>query len=97
MTLGIVFLDMLELRGFVKRGQVPVEMSQPLMYSRVTAADVTNVALEVLYVDRLECSDQHPHYINSKFSKGKGLLRPTSNRTIVVYNRMSASVNCDPK
>ena len=55
MTLGIMFLDMFKLRRLgSERGDVPIQMPQPAMQCGEPAADVTEVAFEVLYVDGVE-------------------------------------------
>jgi len=56
-TLLIVFLDMLKLRGFLEGGDVPVQMSQPAMDGGISGADVSDVGLEVLDVDGIEAHD----------------------------------------
>ena len=50
MTLRIVILDVLKVRRLSKSRHVPVEHAQPAMKSREAAANVLDVALEVLYV-----------------------------------------------
>lgn len=57
MTLGIMLPDMLELRRLPKRRDVPVEMPQPAMNSRIPRPNVTNIRLEVLHVYGVEADD----------------------------------------
>ena len=58
MTLGVVIPDVLELRRLAERlGIIPIQMPHPLMQVGVAAADVANVALEVLHVDWVEADD----------------------------------------
>lgn len=56
-------LDVIKLRRLLKRGMVPVQVAHPLVQARVAAADVANVALEVLHVHRVEARQRHvqPH------------------------------------
>lgn len=53
MALGVVPLDVLELRRVIKGGVVPVEVAHPAVDVGVAGADVADVALEVLDVDGL--------------------------------------------
>ena len=50
-------LNMFEIRRLAKRGNVPVEVAQPLVQGWVTRADVADVGLEVLDVDGVEADD----------------------------------------
>ena len=52
-----MFLDMFELRRVLERGNVPVQVSEPAMNGRIAAADVANVAFEVLHIDGIESHD----------------------------------------
>jgi len=54
MTLGIMLLDMLELCRLAEGRMVPVKIAHPAVDIRVTRADIANVALEVLDIDRVE-------------------------------------------
>lgn len=60
MTLGIMLLNMFKLRRlFTKRlGKVPVQVPHPLVQGRVARANVADVALEVLHVDRVEADNR---------------------------------------
>ena len=53
MALGVVPLDVLELRRLDEGRVVPVEVAQPGVDGGVAGADIADVALEVLDVDRL--------------------------------------------
>ena len=44
-ALGIMVLDMREFCGLLERRNVPVQISQPFMDARVSAADVSDVGL----------------------------------------------------
>ncbi len=57
MALGIMILDMLKLRCLPKSRYIPIQFPQPIMQLRVSASDVSDVALEVLNVDRIEADD----------------------------------------
>ena len=57
MAPGVVPLDVLELRGVVECGHAPVEMTDPLVDGGEAAADVTDVALEMLDVYWVEADD----------------------------------------
>jgi hypothetical protein len=59
MARHIVLLDMLELRRLLERRYVPIQIPEPAMDGRVPAADVADVALEVLQVDCVEADDGH--------------------------------------
>lgn len=57
MALGVVVLDVQEVgrRGAEGGGVLaPVQVAQPAVRGRVAAADVADVALEVLHVDGVE-------------------------------------------
>lgn len=56
-TLGIVLLDMLKLRGLAKGRHLPIQLPEPVMKGRIAASDVADVALEVLDVDRIEADN----------------------------------------
>lgn len=55
----IMPLDVIKLRRLLKRRMVPVQVTQPLVQARVAAANVANVALEVLHVHRVEARQRH--------------------------------------
>lgn len=55
----VVPLDVIKLCRLLKRRMVPVQAAHPLVQARVAAADVTNVALEVLHVHRVEARQRH--------------------------------------
>lgn len=57
MRLRIMLLDMLELRRFAKRRDVPVQMTQPLVDRRVSRANVAQVCFEVLHIHGVEADD----------------------------------------
>lgn len=57
MTLCVVILDMLELRRLLERRYFPVQLPEPLVKCRITRSDITDVALEMLHVDRVEAND----------------------------------------
>jgi hypothetical protein len=57
MALGVVKLDMVELGRILEGWEIPVERSQPLMDGREAAANVLDVALEMLHVHRIESDD----------------------------------------
>ena len=52
-----MLLDMFELRCVLECGNVPVQISEPAMNGRIAAADVANVAFEVLHIDSIESDD----------------------------------------
>ena len=54
MTLRIMLLDMLELRRRPKRLDIPVQIPQPLVNSRIPAPDVADVTFKVLHIHRIE-------------------------------------------
>ena len=57
-TLCIVILDMLKLSRLPKRRYIPVQLPQPLMECGITRSNITNVALEMLYIDWVESNDR---------------------------------------
>ena len=57
MRFSIMFLDMLKLRRLSKSGNVPIQLPQPLVDSRISRTDVANVAFEMLDVDGVEADD----------------------------------------
>lgn len=57
MALGVMVLDVLELGGPTKRRLIPVEISHPLVQIGISAANISDVALEVLDVDGVEADD----------------------------------------
>lgn len=59
MTPRIMPFDVIKLRRLLKRRVVPVQVTHPLVQSRVAAANVANVALEVLHVHRVEARQRH--------------------------------------
>ena len=58
MTLRIMLLDMREVGGIAERGYIPIEVSKPRVELRIPAANVTDVALEVLDVYNVEADDR---------------------------------------
>lgn len=54
MALGVVVLDVQEVGGVGEGRGAPVQVAQPGVDGRVAAADVADVALEVLHVDGVE-------------------------------------------
>jgi len=59
MARHVVLLDMFELRRVLESGNVPVQVSEPAMNSRIAAADVADVAFEVLHIDGVESDYGH--------------------------------------
>src|SRR2546423_2326331 len=59
MARHIVLLNMLELGGLFECRHIPVEIPEPAMDGRVAASNVSNVALEVLDVYRVETDHGH--------------------------------------
>ena len=57
MTLCVVIFNMLKLRRVLECRNVPVQLPQPLMQRRITRPDITNAALEMLYVNRVEANN----------------------------------------
>jgi hypothetical protein len=57
MALRVMVLNMLKLRRVLERGIIPVEMSHPLMEIGITTPNIADIALEMLYVDRIEAHD----------------------------------------
>ena len=57
MALRIMFLDMLELCRLSERRHIPIQVPQPLMQCWVSAPDVTDIALEMLHIHRIESDD----------------------------------------
>lgn len=55
----VVLLDVLELRRLLERRHGPVEMAEPAVDEGVAAADVADVAFEVLHVDGVEAHRRH--------------------------------------
>ena len=49
-----MIFDMLKLRRLSKRRNIPIKLPNPFMYCRVSGADVTEIALEMLDVDNVE-------------------------------------------
>lgn len=58
MTLRVMLLDMFKLRRLAKCRYVPIELPQPIMQLRIPTPDVSDIALEVLDVDRVEAYDR---------------------------------------
>ena len=52
-ALRVVPLDVVELRSLAKGRVVPVEVAKPVVGCGVAGADITDIALEMLDVDRL--------------------------------------------
>lgn len=57
MTLGIVFLNVLKIRRLPERRNIPVKATHPAMNGRVSGANITDVALEVLHVDGVKADN----------------------------------------
>lgn len=57
MALCIVLLDVLKLRRILESRHIPVEVPQPFVQRRVPRADIADVALEMLHIDRVEADD----------------------------------------
>lgn len=58
MTLRVVLPDVLKLRRLAERRDVPEQMAQPPVDGRVSRANVADVGLEMLHVDRVEAHDR---------------------------------------
>lgn len=58
MTLRIMLLNMFKVRRLPKRRVIPIKTPHPAMNGREPAPDITEVALEVLHVDRVEADDR---------------------------------------
>lgn len=54
MTLRIMLLNMRELRRLAKSRDFPIQISHPLVQSRISRANIAKVAFEVLNVDGVE-------------------------------------------
>ena len=54
-----MLLDMFEMRRVLESGNVPVQVSEPAMNGRIAAADVADVAFEVLHIDAIESDYGH--------------------------------------
>lgn len=52
-----MLLDVLEAGGLLEARDLPVQQSQPIMDVWVVVSDHSNVALEVLDIDRVESDD----------------------------------------
>lgn len=57
MALRVMLLDMFELRGILEGRNVPVQVAHPLVEMRISAANVGEIALEVLDVYRVKADD----------------------------------------
>lgn len=57
MRLGIVLLNVLKVRRIPERWQIPVQPTHPAVNSWISRPDITNIALEMLHVDRVEPDD----------------------------------------
>ena len=58
MALGVMALDVLELRRLSERRHIPIQVPHPLVQRRVSRTNVANVALEVLHIHRVEADDR---------------------------------------
>lgn len=56
MAPSVMVLDVLKLRRLFKRRLVPVQVAHPLVQSRISRANVPNVAFEMLDVDWIEAN-----------------------------------------
>lgn len=56
-TTRVVVLDMCELSRILESWHVPVKIPDPFVQSRIAASNITNVALEVLHINRVEPDD----------------------------------------
>ena len=52
-----MLFDVFKLGRCSKRRHVPIQVPQPLMQGRVAASDITDVAFEVLNVNRVEANN----------------------------------------
>lgn len=57
MALSVMELNVLELSSVVESRNIPVELADPAVNGREAGADITQIALEVLHVDRVEADD----------------------------------------
>ena len=56
-TLGVMILHVLKVASVFESRVIPVQFSQPLVNSRVTASDISDVAFKVLDVNSIEADD----------------------------------------
>ena len=54
MALRVMVLNMLKLRRVLERGIIPIQMSHPLVQVRKSTPNIADIALEMLYIDRIE-------------------------------------------
>lgn len=57
MALGVMFLNMFKLRRVAECGDAPIQIPHPLVQRRVAGANVSEIAFEMLDVDRIEADD----------------------------------------
>ena len=57
MALRIMILDMLKLGGLSESRNTPIKMPHPIMQSRISGAYVTDIALEMLYINWVKAND----------------------------------------
>lgn len=58
MTLGVMILDVLKLSRVFECRHVPVQVAHPLVEVRISGANITNVALEMLHIHRIEANNR---------------------------------------
>ena len=56
-ALSIMLPDMFKLRRLPESGDTPIQISEPFVQSRISGADVADVAFEVLNINRVETDD----------------------------------------
>ena len=54
MRFCVVGLNMLKLRRLLERGNVPITIPQPVMNSRITRSNISDVTLKMLDIDRIK-------------------------------------------
>lgn len=57
MTSSIMSLDLRKLRGILERWHIPIKVPHPAMKMRISAPDIPQITLEVLYVDDVKADD----------------------------------------
>ena len=58
MTPSIMSLDVFKLCRLAKCGYIPIQSTQPLVQCRIAAADIADIALEVLNIHGIEADDR---------------------------------------
>ena len=57
MAFRVMLLDMFKLGRLAKRRHIPIQIPEPVMQRRIARADISDVTLEMLDVDRVEAYD----------------------------------------